>query len=277
MKKLKSHKSFKGHTEFWSHESSVTKTEMKFSTFIPDGEVEGCIIWLSGLTCTEENFISKAGAQKALGKKNLMVICPDTSPRGLNLPGENDSYDFGTGASFYVNATVAPYADNYKMYDYIANELYDLIKNEFKVKNISIMGHSMGGHGALVIGLRNPEKFKSISAFSPIVNPVVTPWGNKAFTGYLGSDSKTWSEYDATELLKAGKKHPVNILIHQGTNDEFLARELLTNNLVETAASMKQECTVNYAEGFDHSYYFIATFIKDHIKHHAQYLNESLT
>ena len=273
MKKLKSHKSFKGHTEFWSHESVTTKTEMKFSTFIPEGEVAGCIIWLSGLTCTEENFITKAGAQKALGKKNLMVICPDTSPRGLNLPGEQDSYDFGTGASFYVNATVAPYADNYKMYDYIANELYDLIKREFKVKNISIMGHSMGGHGALVIGLRNPEKFKSISAFSPIVNPISSPWGHKAFTGYLGSDQSAWSAYDATELLKAGKKHPASILIHQGTADEFFSKELMTNNFVEAAASMKQECMVTYAEGFDHSYYFIATFIKEHIKHHAQYLD----
>jgi S-formylglutathione hydrolase len=274
MKKLKYHKSFKGHTEFWSHESSVTKTEMKFSTFIPEGEVEGCIIWLSGLTCTEENFISKAGAQKALGKSKLMVICPDTSPRGLNISGENDSYDFGLGASFYVNATLSPYAENYKMYEYIVSELYELIIREFNVKNISIMGHSMGGHGALVIGLRNPEKFKSISAFSPIVNPINSPWGIKAFSGYLGSNKASWLQYDATELLKSGHKHPASILIHQGTADEFLTRELMTNNFSEVADKVNQECNINYEEGFDHSYYFIATFIKDHIKHHARFLSK---
>lgn len=272
MKKLKSHKSFNGHTEFWSHESAVTKTEMKFSTFIPEGDIDGCIIWLSGLTCTDENFITKAGAQKALGKRNLMIICPDTSPRGINIPGADDSYDFGSGASFYVNATKAPYADNYQMYDYIAVELYDLIVNEFKVKNISIMGHSMGGHGALVIGLRNPDKFKSISAFSPIVNPMVAPWGIKAFTGYLGEDKEAWKSYDATELLKAGKKHPAKILIHQGTHDEFLTRELLTTHLLDVAQKVEQDCEARFPDGFDHSYYFIATFIKDHIKHHAEYL-----
>lgn len=273
MKKLKSHKSFSGKTEFWSHDSLSTKTEMKFSTFIPDGEIDGCIIWLSGLTCTEENFITKAGAQKALGKRNLMVICPDTSPRGLNLPGEGDSYDFGTGASFYVNATQAPYNENYKMYDYVATELFDLIVKEFKVKKISIMGHSMGGHGALVIGLNNPEKFKSISAFSPIVHPSVTPWGMKALKGYLGEDSSVWAKYDTTELIKSGKTHPASILIHQGTGDEFLEKELMTDHFVKAAVSAKQEHVVNYSEGFDHSYYFIATFIKDHIKHHAKYLN----
>jgi S-formylglutathione hydrolase len=272
MKKLKSHKTFNGKTEFWSHESLMTKTEMKFSTFIPEGEVKGCIIWLSGLTCTEENFITKAGAQKALGKRGLMVICPDTSPRGLKLPGEEDSYDFGTGASFYVNATQAPYDQNYRMYDYITTELYDLIVKEFKVKNISITGHSMGGHGALVIGLRNPDKFKSVSAFSPIVHPSVTPWGMKALKGYLGEDNQEWSNYDATELLGAGKKHPNKILIHQGQNDEFLEKELMTEHFIKAATKANQEHAVNYCEGFDHSYYFIATFIKDHIKHHAQYL-----
>jgi S-formylglutathione hydrolase len=274
MKKLKSHKTFNGKTEFWSHESLVTKTEMKFSTFIPDGEIQGCIIWLSGLTCTDENFMTKAGAQKALGKSGLMVICPDTSPRGLNLPGENDSYDFGVGASFYVNATVAPYSENYKMYDYISSELYDLIVKEFKVKNISITGHSMGGHGALVIGLRNPDKFKSISAFSPIVNPTVGAWGIKAFNGYLGEDKKTWAAYDATELVRAGKKHKGKILIHQGTNDEFLEKELMTKNFLEAAQKSGQDCEVKFSEGFDHSYYFIATFIKEHIKHHESYLSK---
>lgn len=272
MKKLKSHKTFNGKTEFWAHDSRVTKTEMKFSTFIPDGAVDGCIIWLSGLTCTDENFITKAGAQKALGKRNLMVVCPDTSPRGLNLPGEHDSYDFGSGASFYVNATTPGYSDHYKMYDYIVDELYEMIQNVFRVKNISITGHSMGGHGALVIGLRNPDKFKAISAFSPIVNPTVAPWGIKAFKGYLGYNHDAWKNYDATELLKVGKKHPGKILITQGLSDEFLEKDLLTENFVKAAVDAEQDHAIKYCEGYDHSYYFIATFIKDHIKHHESLL-----
>lgn len=272
MKQLKSHKSFDGKTEFWSHSSSVTKTEMKFSTFIPEGAIKGCIIWLSGLTCTEENFITKAGAQKYLAKHQLMLIAPDTSPRGLNLPGEHDAYDFGSGASFYVNATVAPYSSHYKMYDYIVNELYSLLETEFNVNKISIMGHSMGGHGSLIMGLKNPEKFKSVSAFSPIVNPMQSPWGVKAFTGYLGADQAQWSEFDATEQIKAGKKHPAKILVHQGTHDEFLTRELHTMNFVDACQDKGQDQDVVFADGYDHSYYFIATFIEAHIIHHAGFL-----
>lgn len=268
MNKLKSHKTFGGVTEFWSHESQMTGTTMKFSTFIPDGDVRGCIIWLSGLTCTEENFITKAGAQKYLSEHNLMVICPDTSPRGLNLPNEHDSYDFGSGASFYLDAKTPGYEKHYKMESYIVDELYNLIQNEFKVKNISITGHSMGGHGALILGLRHPEKFKSVSAFSPIVHPTAVPWGKKAFTGYLGTDESEWKNFDATELIKSGKSHPGTILIHQGTMDEFLTRELMTEDI----RTGKQELDIQYAEGFDHSYYFIATFIQDHIKHHSSYL-----
>ena len=272
MKQLKSHKTFEGKTEFWSHSSVETKTEMKFSTFIPDGEVKGCVIWLSGLTCTDENFITKAGAQKYLAENNLMVICPDTSPRGLNLPGEHESYDFGSGAGFYVDATTPDYKDNYRMYSYITHELYSIITDHFKQKNVSIMGHSMGGHGALVIGLRNPEKFKSISAFSPIVNPVAAPWGTKAFTGYLSEDQSAWKNYDATELLKSGKKHPASILLHQGTKDEFLEKQLLTENFVVAAKAANQGNNVKMAQDYDHSYYFIATFIEEHIKHHRSYL-----
>lgn len=267
---IKSHKSFQGKTEFWAHDSSVTGTKMKFSTFIPDGGAKGCIIWLSGLTCTEENFITKAGAQKYLADHGLMVICPDTSPRGLNLPGEHDSYDFGSGAGFYLNATVDPYSKHYKMYDYIVNELDGIIRSEFGVEKISIMGHSMGGHGALVIGLRNPAKYSAISAFSPIVNPSVSPWGIKAFTGYLGEDKSAWAQYDATELLKSGKKHSQKILVHQGTHDEFLAKELFTTNFIDAAQEKGQEQEVVFAEGYDHSYYFIATFIGEHIDHHAK-------
>jgi S-formylglutathione hydrolase len=269
---LKSHKTFNGLTQFWSHDSLETKTVMKFSTFIPEGTVKGCIVWLSGLTCNEENFITKAGSQKILSELGLMVIAPDTSPRGLNLPGEHDSYDFGSGAGFYVDATEAPYESNYRMYSYVASELYELIQNEFKVQNISIMGHSMGGHGAMVIGLRNPDKFKAVSAFSPIVNPSVAPWGMKALSGYLGSEKSAWSHYDSVELLKAGKSHPSTILIHQGTNDEFWKTQLMTENFIEAANSTKQKHLVKFCEGFDHSYYFIASFIEEQILHHAQYL-----
>lgn len=272
MKVLKEHKSFKGKTQFWSHESTITKTEMKFSTFIPDGEVKGCLIWLSGLTCTDENFISKAGAQKYLAEEKLMVICPDTSPRGLNLPGEHDSYDFGSGAGFYVDATTPGYKDHYKMYSYVNEELYSIIQNHFKQSAISISGHSMGGHGALVIGLKNSLKYKSVSAFSPIVNPTVAPWGIKAFTGYFGEDKKLWNEFDTCELLKTGKVHPANILVSQGTKDEFFEKQLLTEHFVVAAREAHQSQEVRYHAEYDHSYYFIATFIEDHIRHHAKFL-----
>jgi S-formylglutathione hydrolase len=269
MKLLKTHKSFGGKTQFWSHHSETTQTEMKFSTFIPEGEVKGCLIWLSGLTCTDENFITKAGAQKYLAQENFMVICPDTSPRGLNLPGEHDSYDFGSGASFYVDAQTDDYKNSYRMYSYVVEDLYGIINDHFKVKQVSISGHSMGGHGALVIGLKNPTKFKSISAFSPIVNPVQAPWGEKAFTGYLGSDKAFWKEYDSCELLKAGKKHPASILIHQGTQDEFLENQLLSGHFKGAAEKAGQLFELRMCEGYDHSYYFIASFIEEHIKHHA--------
>ncbi len=272
MKLLKSHKSFAGRTEFWNHASRFTKTEMKFATFIPEGKIAGALIWLSGLTCTEENFITKAGAQKYLAAKNLMVICPDTSPRGLNLPGEHDSYDFGSGASFYFDATVNGYADHYQMSSYVNVEIYDILKNEFKIEKISLFGHSMGGHGALVIGLNNPGKYASLSAFSPIVNPSGVPWGVKALNGYFGQDKSLWKRNDACELLKAGKTHPREILISQGTKDEFLEVHLLTENFVREAKLNNQKANVQYCEGYDHSYYFIATFIEAHINHHSFHL-----
>lgn len=272
MKNLKTHRSFGGKTQFWSHASSVTQTEMKFATFIPEGQVKGCLIWLSGLTCTEENFITKAGAQQYLAEHQLMVLAPDTSPRGLDLPGEHESYDFGSGAGFYVNATVAPYATNYRMFDYVVSELYELAKAQFQVSAFSIFGHSMGGHGALVMGLRHPEKFKSVSAFSPIAHPSVAPWGEKAFRGYLGHDRATWKNYDATELLLAGQRHPAPILIHQGTADEFLEQQLRTADIEAAAQAAGQSLAVKMCEGYDHSYYFMASFMREHVAHHAQHL-----
>lgn len=271
MQLLKKHKTFNGYTSFWSHESNVTKTPMKFSTFIPEGEIKGCVIWLSGLTCTDENFISKAGAQKFLSDHQMMIICPDTSPRGLNLPEEHESYDFGSGAGFYLNATTPGYKDHYKMYDYIASELFQIITDHFKVTKISIMGHSMGGHGALVLGLKERGKFKSISAFSPIVNPLNCPWGQKAFKGYLGEDKSQWNEYDACELISGGLKSKNPILIHQGTEDEFYKNgQLLTENFKAICLEKDQKCIVNMAPGFDHSYYFISTFIEEHLKFHLE-------
>lgn len=273
MKLLKSHKTFGGKTEFWSHDSFSTKTEMKFSTFTPEGEVRGCLIWLSGLTCNEENFITKAGAQKYLAENGLMVVCPDTSPRGLDLSGEHEAYDFGSGAGFYVDAKTEGYSQHYNMYSYITSELYELLKKEFKVTKFSLFGHSMGGHGALVIGLRNPDLFRAISAYSPIVNPMDVEWGKKAFTGYLGTDSESWKSYDACELLKSGSRHPEKILIHQGEADDFLKNQLKTERIKSCAEAVSQSLELKMCPGYDHSYYFISTFMEEHISHHSRLMD----
>lgn len=272
LKKIKSNKTFDGQTNVYKHQSAITKTEMTFSTFEPQEKVKNCILWLSGLTCTEENFITKAGAQCYLKGSDTMILCPDTSPRGLNLPGEHESYDFGSGAGFYLNATTPGYNDHYHMYDYIMKEVVPLLRENFNVKNISIMGHSMGGHGALILGLREADTFKSVSAFSPIVNPTQCPWGEKAFTGYLGDNKEAWKRYDATELLKAGTKREDSILIEQGLADEFFADQLKTGNIESVAKEVGQKLKVNYREGYDHSYYFISTFIEDHIQFHLKAL-----
>ncbi len=271
---LKRHKAFGGETLFCQHQSASTQTTMKFSVHkpCPPDQVDSALIWLSGLTCTEENFITKAGAQKVLAGTTTMVICPDTSPRGLGIPGSEDSYDFGTGAGFYLNATTDLYKNNYNMYDYITKDLVTLLKGDFGVSRFAISGHSMGGHGALVIGLREPELFASVSAFSPIVNPVASPWGQKAFTGYLGDDKELWKQYDACELIEAGHRFNGTLLVEQGLSDDFLKEQLLTNNLETTCSKADQSFKVNYREGYDHSYYFISSFIEDHIQHHLQYL-----
>lgn len=270
---LKIHKTFGGLTQFWEHESSSTKTKMKFSTFIPSQTPQGALIWLSGLTCTDENFITKAGAQQFLEKHKLMVICPDTSPRGLNLPGEHDAYDFGSGASFYVDATTPGYRDHYQMQTYITEEIYSLLQTQFGIsaQKIGIMGHSMGGHGALVLGLKNPAKFSSISAFSPIANPTQAPWGQKALSGYLGEDQNAWRDYDATLLVKNGARHGREILIDQGDKDEFLEKnQLLPENFKRACTEAGQALRLNYRKDYDHSYYFIESFIESHIEHHAR-------
>lgn len=267
--KLKSQKCFSGHTVFAEHASEITKTNMKFSYFMPEGDKpKSVLIWLSGLTCNEENFMTKAGAQKFLAKKNMMVICPDTSPRGLELPDEYKSYDFGSGAGFYVNATTDGYKDHYRMYDYIVKELYPIARS-FGSEQIGLSGHSMGGHGALVIGLKEAQMFSSVSAFSPIVNPTQVPWGQKAFAGYLGAENQeSWHEYDATSLVLSGKSRN-KILISQGLNDEFLEDQLKTSHFEKVCQQTEQELEVNHCEGYDHSYYFISTYIEKHIDFHA--------
>ena len=267
---IKAVKNFEGYTKYFEHQSEITKTKMAFSTFLPSEKPENAIIWLSGLTCTEENFITKAGAQSHLKNSDTMIICPDTSPRGLDLPGEHDSYDFGSGAGFYVNALTDGYKNHYRMYDYIKLEIVSILKNHFKVKNISIMGHSMGGHGALILGLREKHLFKSVSAFSPIVNPLNSPWGQKALKGYLGEEMKDADLYDATELIKKGIKRENSIFIDQGTSDEFLEENLLTKNLENACAETGQKLHVKYREGYDHSYFYISTFMSEHIEFHQK-------
>jgi S-formylglutathione hydrolase len=275
IEKLKCNKSFDGETAFYAHDSKITQTKMNFSIYMPAGNnPEGCLVWLSGLTCNEENFITKACAQQYLSELNMMVICPDTSPRGLDLPEEHESWDFGSAAGFYLNATTEGYKQHYKMFDYISQEVVDLLTDNFNIdKNkISISGHSMGGHGALVLGLSLPTQFASISAFSPIVNPMNCPWGQKAFAGYL-SDPSEGVKYDACELIMSDHRHPHQILIDQGGADEFLEKELLSHNFEKCCTEKQQALELNYREGYDHSYYFISTFINAHLEFHKKAWN----
>lgn len=272
----KTHRTFEGETLFCSHESETTKTKMKFSCFIPNQarKIDNAIIWLSGLTCTEENFITKAGAQRYLTGTNTMIICPDTSPRGLELDHEHVDYDFGSGASFYLNATSRGYSEHYNMYDYILEDIVSILKAEFGVKNMSLMGHSMGGHGALMIGLKNPSLFKALSAFSPITNPINCNWGKKAFTGYLGDNDQDWKQYDSCELISSGSRFHSEILIDQGLADEFYPDQLLTENFEDACQAVGQSLNVRKQEGFDHSFYFISTFIEEHITKHIRALEK---
>ncbi len=275
MKITKSYKSFGGTSQFCEHESSATASTMKFSLFVPPGPIKGCLFWLSGLTCTEENFMSKAGAQRYLAEAQILLVCPDTSPRGLGLPGVQDAWDFGEGAGFYVDAETAGFNKHYRMYSYILDDLLPLVKSQYPSieDRIGIFGHSMGGHGALVLGLRNPKLFRSVSAFAPIANPLLSAWGQKAFRGYLGPESKLWNAYDATDLLASGYKHPSPLLIDQGTEDQFLKdQQLLPENLLAAAQKSGQKIEFHLREGYDHSYYFIASFVADHIAFHAKRL-----
>ncbi|CAL1683970.1 unnamed protein product [Lasius platythorax] len=277
---VQSNKIFGGWQKVYSHNSTELGCKMKFAVYLPPQVEEGpvpVIYWLSGLTCTEANFSEKAGAQKYAANYGVLLVIPDTSPRGLNIPGEDDSYDFGSGAGFYVDATREPWKKNYRMYSYVTKELPALVNKEFATlpDRQSIMGHSMGGHGALICALKNPEQFKTVSAFAPISNPILCPWGKKAFSGYLGGpeDNVAWKEWDATELAKKYNGPPLDILIDQGKEDQFLKQDqLLPENLLNAAKDNGIALVLRFQDGYDHSYYFIATFIEDHFKHHIKYL-----
>ncbi|NER80803.1 MAG: S-formylglutathione hydrolase [Leptolyngbya sp. SIO1D8] len=271
---LTSHqRSFGGWQNVYRHHSTVLNCDMNFGVYLPpQTETKSCpvVYWLSGLTCTEQNFITKAGAQQYAAQYGVILVAPDTSPRGSNLPGEDDSWDFGTGAGFYVNATQMPWAKHYRMYDYVVSELPAAIAANFPIQETlqGIMGHSMGGYGALMIALRNPDRFKSVSAFAPIVAPSQVPWGQKAFSHYLGDSREDWLAYDPTHLVKDAPER-LPILIDQGQADSFLTEQLQPEKFAEACQAVNHPLSLRLQPGYDHSYYFIASFMGDHIAHHA--------
>jgi S-formylglutathione hydrolase len=274
MEILGENRCFGGRQLRYQHRSRVLDCDMTFSVYLPPQAEQGdvpVVYWLSGLTCSDENFVIKAGAQRYAAELGLALVMPDTSPRGDGVPDDPDgAYDFGLGAGFYVNATQEPWRAHYRMYEYITDELPVVIEREFPVdgKRVGISGHSMGGHGALTIALKNPGRFHSVSAFAPICSPMNCPWGEKALTGYLGSDRDFWREYDTIELLPMARER-LPILIDQGSADDFLAEQLKTELLEQACASTDYPMTIRMQEGYDHSYFFIASFIGDHLAFHA--------
>ncbi|CAB3407290.1 unnamed protein product [Caenorhabditis bovis] len=271
---VSSNRCFKGKQLVYKHASATLKCDMTFGVYVPDhdeAEKLPALLYLSGLTCTHANFMEKSGFQQYASKHRIVVVHPDTSPRGVDIDGDSDAYDFGKGAGFYLNATVEKWATHYRMYDYIVKELVDLLPQVAPVdkEKLGIFGHSMGGHGALTIGLRNPKIFKSISAFAPICHPINSPWGKKAFTGYLGADEEAWKEYDSSVLLKNYTGEKRKILIDQGSADNFLD-QLQPETLNSTEFV---DINVRMQPDYDHSYYFIATFIADHFDHHSKLLS----
>lgn len=277
IKQVSANKCFNGTQFVYEHSSAELKCDMKFAVYLPESAKSKrlpVLIWLSGLTCNEQNFITKSGFQRLASQHEIVVVCPDTSPRGVPIEGDSERYDFGVGAGFYVNATEPKWSTNYRMYSYVNDELHQVIKKNFNNNeeqlDVSIFGHSMGGHGALISFLKNPGKYRSVSAFAPIVNPVNCPWGQNAFTGYLGSDKEKWNEYDATCLVKKYSGEACRIFIDQGSDDQFLKQDqLLSDNIV--AASKENSAVqvdLRYQDGFDHSYYFIASFVEDHFNFH---------
>lgn len=269
-------KCFGGSIEVFSHRSTACNAPMKFAIYLPPQAKERSLpvlYFLSGLTCTEENFMAKAGAQQFAAKYGLILVAPDTSPRNTGIAGEDDDWDFGTGAGFYVDATAEPWHQHYRMYSYVVEELPELVNENFPVlrDRQSITGHSMGGHGALVCALRNPDRYRSVSAFAPICSPMQCQWGEKAFSNYLGANREDWRSYDASELVRI-RKFPRSILIDQGSEDKFLSNQLLPDVLQKACEEVGQPLNLRFQTGYDHSYYFIASFIEDHLRFHAEML-----
>jgi S-formylglutathione hydrolase len=270
-------KSFGGQQGVYRHMSRETGTGMTFSVYLPPQAEDGAalpVVWyLSGLTCTHANVTEKGQFQRVCAELGLIFVAPDTSPRGDTVP-DGEGYDLGHGAGFYVDATEQPFAANYRMYSYVADELPDLVAANFPadMERQSITGHSMGGHGALVMALRNPGRYRSVSAFAPIVAPSRVPWGKKAFTGYLGPERDAWSAYDAVALIEGGAKVD-EILVDQGTADSFLEKELRPELLTFACIKAGIDCTLRMQDGYDHSYYFISTFMEDHLRWHKERLS----
>ncbi|MBK9432134.1 MAG: S-formylglutathione hydrolase [Sphingomonadales bacterium] len=274
---ISTNRSHGGTQGVYSHSSSSTGTAMTFSLFLPDhepGEKLPLLWFLSGLTCTHANVTEKGEFREACARHRIAFVAPDTSPRGEDVPDDAEgAYDFGLGAGFYVDATEARFAKHYRMRSYIEQELPEFLASEFPLdmEQQAITGHSMGGHGALTIGLRNPGRFRSVSAFSPIVSPLNCPWGHKALAGYLGDDRTNWADYDACALITGGARLP-DLLVDQGDADTFLEEQLKTHLLEEACAAAGQKATIRMQPGYDHSYYFISTFMADHIGWHAERL-----
>jgi len=276
---ISSTKAFGGWHKQYSHHSSTLNCAMRFAIYLPpqaESQAVPVLYWLSGLTCTDENFMQKAGAQRIAAELGMAIVAPDTSPRGEGVADDPDgAYDFGLGAGFYLNATKPPFSQHYQMYDYVVNELPALIEAHFPVtEQRSISGHSMGGHGALTIALKNPHRYNSLSAFSPICHPMDCPWGIKAFRGYLGDDQQQWQQYDSSELMAKSQQF-VPALVDQGSKDNFLDEQLKPQILVQAAKNKGYPLELRMQPGYDHSYYFIATFIEDHLRFHAKYLSLS--
>lgn len=275
-KQIESVKEFGGFLTRHTHQSSSLSCEMTFSVYLPplaENEKVPAVYYLSGLTCTDDNFRTKAGAQRYASELGIALIIPDTSPRGDSVADEEDRYDLGKGAGFYVNATQAPWSEHYQMYQYVTEELIEIVEANFPIITgvRSITGHSMGGHGALVCALKNPQMYRSVSAFSPICNPLNCAWGETCFGAYLGADRSTWDAYDATQLMAAGAVQ-LPTLIDQGLDDEFLAEQLLPTNLEDAAEQADFSITLRMHEGYDHSYHFISTFIGEHLAFHEKAL-----
>lgn len=276
MELLEEHRCFGGWQQRWRHDSTTLNCAMTFSIFLPpprDDSPPPVLYWLSGLTCTDENFATKAGAQRVAAELGIALVMPDTSPRG-DAVADDPAYDLGAGAGFYLNATEAPWAAHYRMYDYLRDELPQVVNASFAVApRCAISGHSMGGHGALLLALKNPGRYASVSAFAPIVNPAQVPWGQKAFRAYLGDDPDRWLEWDSCALMRASlPEHAIATLIDQGDNDRFLAEQLQPAVLAEAARQAQWPLTLRIQPGYDHSYWFIASFIEDHLRFHAEHL-----